>query len=143
MLFCIVTETEKYLAQNIVQKMWRTLTVAVESLISEVVKIPTQVNFQSPSCTCPYCMDSDAIPMQALLFRVSLTLPSMDLELSTKLLPYLTSPCLSLDQQSIDNTISDPLLASDNGLGLDQDIHNEEKDLQHCQVHERCRLHVA
>ena len=45
---------------------------------------------------------------------------------------YLTSPRLSLDQQSIDNysnTTSDPLLTPEDSLALDQDLHNEDEDL--------------
>ena len=88
------------------------------------------VNFQSPSCTCPDWTQTQ-YPCKHFFAVFRLRQPQW----TWSSLPnsYLTSPRLSLDQQAIDNyfnqTTSDPLLSSDDGFGLIQDLHDKEEDL--------------
>lgn len=89
------------------------------------------VDFQTPSCTCPDWTQMQ-YPCKHFFAVFRLRYPQW----TWNSLPnsYLTSPRLILDQQSIDNyfnTTSDPLLAPEDSLALDQDLHahNEDEDL--------------
>ena len=105
------------------------LTVAVESSVSKVVRIPTQLISRVPRVLVQTGLrhNTHASTLCSILF----TLASVDLQLLPN--SYLTSSRLSLDQQAIDNyfyqTTSDPLLPSDDGFGLIQDLQTKEEDL--------------
>ena len=84
------------------------------------------LDFQIPSCTCPDWTQTH-YPCKHFFAVFRLRHPQW----TWNSLPtsYLTSPRLSLDQESIDhhfNTASDPLLVPE---ALDQDLHNEDEDL--------------
>ena len=87
------------------------------------------VDLQIPSCTCPDWIRTQ-YPCKHFFAVFRLRQPQW----TWNSLPtsYLTSPRLSLDQQSIDNyfnTTSDPLLTPEDSIALDQNLHKEDEDL--------------